>query len=211
VKGPILDFDWIAWKGRKVIIAFDADAAVKDQVRFARTELAQHLRRRGALVGFLEWDLAHGKGIDDHLASVGPEAVIGEVVRVTFSAFNWREELIRAKPSPSHPQGNIYPVLANAITALRHSPDWQGVLAFNEFFLTPMTIKPCPWGAALNWSDHEDRLTAEWLQRKGILVDVGTAAQAAQTVSKDRSFYPVSQYLESVFWDGRASVDWIRG
>jgi hypothetical protein len=44
---------------------------VKDQVRFARAEFAQHLRRQGALVGFLERDLAHGKGIDDHLASVG--------------------------------------------------------------------------------------------------------------------------------------------
>jgi hypothetical protein len=61
-----------------------------------------------------------------------------------------------------------------------------------------MAIKPSPWGTALNWSDHEDRLTAEWLQRKGILVDVGTAAQAAQTVSKDRSFHPVRQYLESI-------------
>jgi hypothetical protein len=42
---------------------FRPDSAVKDQVRFARIELAQHLRRQGALVGFLEWDLAHGKGI----------------------------------------------------------------------------------------------------------------------------------------------------
>ena len=82
VKGPILDLDWITWKGRKVIIAFDADAAVKDQVRFARIELAQHLRRHGAVVGFLEWDLAHGKGIDDHLAAVGPEAVLSEIARV---------------------------------------------------------------------------------------------------------------------------------
>jgi hypothetical protein len=62
-------------------------------------------------------------------------------------------------------------------------------------------MKPAPWGPVSNtgtWGDHEDRLTAEWLQRKGILVDVGTAAQAVQTVSKDRSFHPVRQYLESV-------------
>ena len=32
------------------------------------SELAAHLRGRGALVGFLEWDVARGKGIDDHLA-----------------------------------------------------------------------------------------------------------------------------------------------
>jgi hypothetical protein len=56
--------------GRKIIIAFDADAAVKDQVHFAPTEVARDLRRHGAVVGFLEWDLAHGKGIDDHLAAV---------------------------------------------------------------------------------------------------------------------------------------------
>jgi predicted P-loop ATPase len=71
-------------------------------------------------------------------------------------------------------------------------------------------MKPAPWGPVSNtgtWGDHEDRLTAEWLQRKGILVDVGTAAQAVQTVSKDRSFHPVRQYLESVAWDGVNRLD----
>jgi predicted P-loop ATPase len=107
----------------------------------------------------------------------------------------------------------LLPLVAHesrCFTALRHSPEWQGVLAFNEFLLTPMAIKPAPWGHVSNtaaWSDHEDRLTAEWLQRKGILVDVGTAAQAAQTVSKDRSFHPVRQYLESDAWDGVDRLD----
>jgi hypothetical protein len=122
---------------------------VKDQVRFARAEFARHLRRQGALVGSLEWDLARGKGIDDHLAAVGPEVVLGEIARVNFSPFNWREQLIRAKPTPAHPQGNVYPVLANAISALRHSPEWQGVLAFNEFLLTSMAIRPCQSGGSL--------------------------------------------------------------
>jgi len=45
VKGPIADLDWITWKDRKVAITFDADARTKDQVRFARFEFAQHLRR----------------------------------------------------------------------------------------------------------------------------------------------------------------------
>jgi hypothetical protein len=72
-----------------------------------------------------------------------------------------------------------------------------------------MAIKPCPWGATLNWSDHKDRLTAEWLERKGILLDVGTAAQAAQTVSKDRSFHPVRNIWSLFRWT--ASPVWIRG
>jgi Domain of unknown function (DUF3854) len=92
VRGPIPDLDWIRWEGRKVIIAFDADASTKEQVRLARWELAQHLRYRGSAVGFYEWDLAQGKGIDDHLASIGPEAVLQEISRTSFTGFNWRED-----------------------------------------------------------------------------------------------------------------------
>jgi hypothetical protein len=70
VKGPIPDLAWIAWKERRVIIAFDADVNEKEQVRFARADLARHLRGHGASVGFLEWKIEQGKGIDDHLATV---------------------------------------------------------------------------------------------------------------------------------------------
>src|SRR5581483_4833791 len=140
VKGPIADLNWIAWQGRKVLIAFDADAGTKEQVRFARAELAQHLRRKGAAVAFYEWELAKGKGIDDHLAAVGPEVVLDEISRASFISFDWREELIRSKPSSTNKQGNIYPVLANAIAALRYAPEWKCVLAFNEFDLTPMMM-----------------------------------------------------------------------
>lgn len=210
VKGPIPDLNWIAWEGRKVIIAFDADAGAKEQVRFARGELAQYLRRKGAVVALYEWELPKGKGIDDHLAFVGPEIVLNEIARAPFTAFDWHEELIRAKPTPANQQGHIYPVLANAITALRHAPEWKGVLAFNEFDLTPMAMRTTPWEvnvAGGSWTDQEDRLTADWLQRSGILVDVGIAAQAAQTVARDRSFHPVRQYLDSLQWDGVERLD----
>jgi len=66
IKGPIPDLEWIHWDGRRVIVAFDADVSSKESVRFARAELARHLRSRGATVGFLDWDPALGKGIDDH-------------------------------------------------------------------------------------------------------------------------------------------------
>jgi Virulence-associated protein E/Domain of unknown function (DUF3854) len=210
VKGPIPDLDWITWNDRNVIIAFDADAGTKEQVRFARAELARHLRRQGAVVGFYEWEFAQGKGVDDHLARVGPELVLHEISRVSFASFDWRNELIRSKPTPANPQGHVYPVLANAITALRHAPEWKGVLASNEFELAPMAVRTTPWGNLPNggaWTDHEDRLTAEWLQRNGVLVDVYTAGQAAQTVAKDRSFHPIRTYLESVRWDGVERLD----
>ena len=87
VKGAIPDLDWITWTGRRVIIAYDATAVTKEIVRIARSTLAAaHLRTCGALVGFLEWHVAKGKGIDDHLARVGPDAVLDEIGRVDFAA-----------------------------------------------------------------------------------------------------------------------------
>jgi hypothetical protein len=118
VKGTIPDLDWVAWQDRKVVIAYDADAVIKAPVRIARSELAAHLRGRGALVGFLEWDLAKGKGIDDHLAVAGPDGVLDEISHVDFASSAWRTDLLRGKPM-NNTEGRILPVLANAIAAFR--------------------------------------------------------------------------------------------
>ena len=62
--------------------------------------LAEHLRRQGAVVGFLEWDLAHGKGIDDHLAAVGPEMVLAEISRVSFTSVRLAEGVDSSEADP---------------------------------------------------------------------------------------------------------------
>ena len=172
VKGAIPDLDWVAWAGRRVVIAYDADAVIKEPVRIARSELAAHLRGRGALVGFLEWDLAKGKGIDDHLAVVGPDRVLDEIAHVDFASSAWRRTCCARNQPMNNTEGRILPVLANAIAAFRHAPEWGGVLAFNEFAFGTVALKPTPWGIVPKgeWTDHEDRLAAEWLQKQGILV-----------------------------------------
>jgi len=76
VKGAVPDLDLIVWEGRRVIIAFDADADRNEQVEVARSLLARELRTRGAEVAFVTWDVAQGKGIDDLLGNVGPEKVL---------------------------------------------------------------------------------------------------------------------------------------
>jgi hypothetical protein len=209
VKGPVPDLERIAWKGRKVVIAYDADAGQKDLVRFARAELARHLRGCGAVVGFLEWDFTQGKGIDDHLALVGPEKVLDELLHVTFTGLRWQDELLRSKVSSDKNENSILPVLANAITALRLAPEWQGVLAYDEFRCNVVARKPTPWGAfpKNGWTDQEDRLTAEWLQRQRIFVSVEVASQAVQTVAAQRSVHPVRDYLNSLKWDGAPRLD----
>lgn len=209
VKGPIADLERIAWKGRKVVIAYDADSNQKDLVRFARAELARHLRGCGAVVGFLEWDFTQGKGIDDHLALVGPKKVLDELMHVTFTGLRWQDELLRSKVASDKNENSILPVLANAITALRLAPEWQGVLAYDEFRCNVVAVKPTPWGAfpKNGWTDQEDRLTAEWLQRQRIFVSVEVASQAVQTVAAQRCVHPGRDYLDSLKWDGASRLD----
>src|SRR5262249_21305734 len=90
VKGAIPDLDWITWQDRRVVIAYDADSVTKDLVRIARSELAANLRGRGAIVGFLEWDLSRGRGIDYRLEIVGAERVRDEIAHVDFAASGGR-------------------------------------------------------------------------------------------------------------------------
>ena len=209
VKGPIPDLERIAWKERKIIIAYDADSSQKDLVRFARVEFARHLRGRGAVVGFLQWDAKQGNGIDDHLALVGPEKVLDELARVTFTGLRWQDELLRSKVSSEKNENSILPVLANAITALRLAPEWQGLLAYDEFRCNVVASKPTPWGTLpkTGWTDQEDRLTAEWLQRNRIFVSVEVASQAVQTVAAQRRVHPVRDYLNGLNWDGVPRLD----
>src|SRR5438270_13791104 len=101
-------------------------------------------------------------------------------------ALDWRGRLIRSKDTRDGP-GAPKALLANAITALRESPEWKGVLAFNEFSLYATTKMPAPHQdrACGNWTDYDDARTTEWLQRNGILVNSRTTAEAVQVVARE--------------------------
>jgi hypothetical protein len=58
VKGIIPDIELLVkWKGRRVIITYDADCASNPKVLAARSQLAWALIDRGAIVAFLDWDI----------------------------------------------------------------------------------------------------------------------------------------------------------
>jgi predicted P-loop ATPase len=101
------------------------------------------------------------------------------------------------------------PLLANAITALRLAPEWQGVLAFNEFSELIEAVKPPPWpsGRAGVWCDDYDRRVADWLQHRGIYVSTAVAGQAVETVAMEGRFHPVRNYLKGLVWDGNSRLD----
>jgi putative DNA primase/helicase len=67
------NLDLIEWKGRKVIILFDADSQTNDNVKRNIRNLGKELERRGALVYAVGWELSLGKGIDDVLVEHGKQ------------------------------------------------------------------------------------------------------------------------------------------
>jgi predicted P-loop ATPase len=101
------------------------------------------------------------------------------------------------------------PLLRNAIIALRGALEWESVLAYDEFALATMAMKPPPWLKAQDnawtpraWTDHDDVLATDWLQALGIGVPVTVTAPAVEAVAKDASFHPVRDYLTGLIWDG---------
>jgi predicted P-loop ATPase len=108
----------------------------------------------------------------------------------------------------------VVPLLANAITTLKSSPCWQGVLAFNELTLMPVKRKPAPWepgttpGTTMPWADHDDTKLAEWFERRGLFIKSSRlAGEAAQAVAREHTFHPVRDYLSALKWDGTDRLD----
>jgi putative DNA primase/helicase len=122
----------------------------------------------------------------------------------------WKAQLLVSE------QGAPKPLLANAITMLRHSPDWSGVIRFDDFAsqivlaaAPPWDTSGGPWKTRL-WTSNDDIRTADWLQQKGIAVNVTVASQAATAVADDHKYHPVLEYLDKLRWDKVPRLDkWI--
>lgn len=121
---------------------------------------------------------------------------------------DWRLLLVRKSTKDGTPQP--IRVVANAIIALRHAPEWEDVLAFNEFSQQTITQRPTPWRKKADsvWLDVDDSLACEWLQREeNILVTTAMVAEAVQTVSRENSFHPVRDYLKALTWDHKPRIE----
>ena len=120
----------------------------------------------------------------------------------------WRAGLLFTETKPQRPK----PLLANALVALRDAPEWAGVLGYDEFALATMAVGPPPWLQDRNtawttrpWTDNDDVLTTEWLQRNDICVQ--DAGRAAETVAREAAFHPIRDYLGGLDWDGTKRVE----
>ena len=122
---------------------------------------------------------------------------------------NWREGLIVSE------KGAIKKLEFNVRRILARHPQWQGVLAYNEFTLQVEKLKPLPpigggaddtSGDAGPMRDVDDTHTAQWLQSKvGLEVSVSMTRTALPTAVTKR-YHPVRDYLRSLQWDGKTRI-----
>jgi predicted P-loop ATPase len=199
VKGVIPDIERIVLKGRPAIIAYDADAESNPKVRAARWRLSTALVERGVAVGLLEWPIEEGKGIDDWLATVGPEKVLAAIGNVTFG--DWRSRLLR------NDSGKLIACYDNAALMLENSAEWVGVLAYSEFTggYAIRRPPPAPVTAAVGEeiTDVFDTEATRWLERKGALARPDMVRRVVDLLARRNSFHPVIDYLNSLPpWDG---------
>ena len=198
VKGVITDLTRIASKCRQTIIAYDADAERNPQVRAARWKLSAELRERGATVGLLEWPIEEGKGIDDRLATIGPDRVLADIGAVEFDG--WRTRLIRNEA------GHVISCYDNVALYLENSPEWAGVLGYNEFTAGHVVLKTPPEPVSARpdseIEDHFDTEVVRWCERSKLLVKPDLVRRVVDVIARRNSFHPVRDYLESLPpWD----------
>jgi predicted P-loop ATPase len=203
VKGVIPDLERIVCKGQRIIIAFDADAEKNPQVRAARRGLATAAIERGAIVGFLEWPLEEGKGIDDRLVNVGAEKVLADIELIEFGG--WQTRLLR------NDKGKLISCYENVAQFLENSPDWVGALGYNEFTGGHFVLKqpPPPITAAVGneLEDHFDTEAVRWLERRGLMVKPDLVRRVVDAIARRNSYHPVRDYLNSLpAWDGKPRI-----
>jgi predicted P-loop ATPase len=102
--------------------------------------------------------------------------------------------------------------LANTLIALRHAPEWAGVLGYDEFALQIVMRKPAPWVLKDRWepqiwTDSDNARVTEWLQHQDIGIGIHIAAAAAEAVATENSFHPIKDYVRRIKWDEKSRLD----
>jgi hypothetical protein len=123
------------------------------------------------------------------------------------SGQDWRDSLSRNR------DGEPYATASNVLIALRGAPQWQGVLALNEFNQRPMLVGKPPWTQEWDkprpFSDADEARTLVWMQENGIpLCRMEAVHQALAVAIDDNRYHPVRDYLEALVWDGKPRLDW---
>ena len=120
------------------------------------------------------------------------------------SNFDWTQQLILDD------KGAVLPLLSNLVQLLRYHPEWEGVLAYNEFAVSVVARKSPPWGKEepdAPWGDYFDSLCRIWFQSEDIFATVSDVGRGVQVAARSNPFHPVREYLSALVWDGTPRID----
>jgi hypothetical protein len=201
-RGFLPDWGHVALSGRRAYIIFDTNVYSNPSVAAARWGLARELNLRGAHVFLVDLpsNLPGVNGCDDFLFLCGIHKL--EDLITAAVPYDWKGELMRSD------KNKITPCLANAMITLRASPDWAGVLAFNEHSLEIAVLRDPPFGPVDGqWIDQHYGRTQAWCQQHGMFYTLRDIQGAVEIVASDHSFHPVRDYLDGLQWDGIGRLD----
>lgn len=122
---------------------------------------------------------------------------------------SWRDQMILTD------KGGIAACYENAALAAENSPEWNGVLGYNEFTgghvvleagPYPLTAKP---GEEIE--DHFDTEVTRWFERQGVMVKPEVARRTVDRMARMNAFHPVRDYLNGLpAWDRiPRAADWL--
>jgi putative DNA primase/helicase len=144
-------------------------------------------------------------GVDTDVVGPAPSPAI-----TIQSSSDWRLGLIESKKGLiTTGSGGT----ANAATVLSSDARWSGVLAYDEFGETIVTLKPPPWrvvdvphGGARpgDWTDEDTIRTKFWLIDSEYRIGIGSelVLEAVRAASHRVRFHPVRDWVRSIKWDG---------
>lgn len=115
-------------------------------------------------------------------------------------------------------QGEVRPTPANIRAILVASPEWDGVLGFDERKDRPVFRKEPPFSdgnrgnrtgpAPRDYTDEDDSRIMTWLaETHAVQVTPAQVASVINSIAKEHSFDPVQDYLRGLAWDGEGRVD----
>jgi hypothetical protein len=142
VKGPLPDFDLIAWTGRVAVLLFDSNALTNSAVQSARDALATELKKRRAVPLIADLPLFAGNGPDDFIAAYGDE----HLWSLIQNAKRWTARSARQRLDPPTYGEHTHVVLDPGV-------DLPTVLGRVESFIRRYVVL----------SDHCSRLLALWV------------------------------------------------
>lgn len=215
--------DWADLAGRDVLLWPDAD----EPGRLAMGQVAALIAKRAQRVRLVAlppdvaqgWDLADAEAegwsaqrtadwLAEHAAEPSADTLPTppKVTRVSVLD-DWRQRLIWGKRDLTDCRENVYLIL-------RYHPDWNGIIAVDEFAKRVIKRRATPWGPPGEWEEVDDMRLGLWLaQRDDLRLLVRSQTNLAGGVNMaahDARFHPVREFYDALAWDGIHRLDhWI--